>query len=319
MPAAKLQTDAPPWSLELDRARGDFMIYLRIECGLAKSSLEAYARDLRDLLLDLTTARIESPAEIRPSHVLEHVASLSRDRKLASASVARHIATIRVFSRWLLARGLNDQDLGDHIDTPKLWRNLPDVVSPSQMRRLVESANESARAQTHPPLWLRDRAMLELMYASGLRASEVGNALTSDLNLKQKTIRITGKGMKTRQTPMGDHASNWLSRYLKQCRPKLLHPEGLDRGCVFLSRTGRPLERVAVWQIVRRYANLAGLKKVHPHTLRHSFATHLLIGGVNLRIVQQLLGHSDISTTEIYTHIDREHLQEVHASCHPRA
>ncbi len=311
--------DAPPWTLELDRARGDFLIFLRVECGLASATLEAYTRDLRDLLLDLATARVESPADIRPSHVLEHVASLSRDRKLSTASVARHIATIRVFSRWMLARGLNDQDLGEHIDAPKLWRRLPGVLSPNQMRRLVEAANEDARPASALPLWLRDRAMLELMYASGLRAGEVGSIGLRDLDLRKKTIRITGKGMKTRVTPMGEHAANWLRRYLKQCRPKMLRPEGLDRGRVFLSRTGRPLERVAVWQIVRRYAKLAGLEHVHPHTLRHSFATHLLIGGVNLRIVQQLLGHADIATTEIYTHVDREHLKDVHASCHPRA
>lgn len=308
-----------PWSAALDHARGDFLSFLRVECGLAPATLVAYDRDLRELLTDLDAALVRSPGEILPSHVLAHVARLGRERGLSPSSVARHIATIRVFSRWLFARGLSTEDLAAHIDAPTRWRKLPGVLSPLQMRKLVEAAREPDQPVKGPPLWMRDRAMLELMYASGLRASEVGDASLRDLDLRSRTIRVTGKGSRTRLVPMGEPARDWLGRYLDECRPMLLRPDRRDAGRVFLSRTGRPLERVAVWQIVRRCAAHAGLRNVHPHTLRHSFATHLLIGGVNLRIVQQLLGHSDISTTEIYTHVDREHLKDVHASCHPRA
>ncbi len=306
-------------STPLDDAVGDFLAYLRVECGLAPATLTAYGRDLRYLLEDLDAEGVTDPAQILPSHLLSHVQALRTVRGLGSSTVARHIAAIRMFSRWLFARGLTAEDLAQHIDAPRRWRRLPGVLSPSQMRRLVEAARPGARAQKKgPELWVRDRAILELMYASGLRASEVGSIALGDLDLARRSIRITGKGSKTRLVPMGEPAAIWLRRYLDSVRRELLRPDGRDRGRVFLSRTGRPLERVAVWHIVRTYARRAGLRDVHPHTLRHSFATHLLIGGVNLRTVQQLLGHADISTTEIYTHVDREHLKDVHASCHPR-
>ncbi len=304
----------------LDDAVSDFLVYLRVECGLAPATLTAYRRDLRYLLEDLDAEAITRPAEIRPSHLLSHVQALRTIRRLSAGTVARHIAAIRMFSRWLFARGLTSEDLAQHIDAPRRWRRLPGVLSPNQMRRLVEAARPGVRSQKKgPELWVRDRAILELMYASGLRASEVGDASLRDLDLARRSIRITGKGSKTRLVPMGEPAAQWLERYIGTVRRELLRPDGRDAGRIFLSRTGRPLERVAVWHIVRTYARRAGLRNVHPHTLRHSFATHLLIGGVNLRMVQQLLGHADIATTEIYTKVDREHLKDVYASCHPRA
>lgn len=310
--------DAPPWSRELEHARGDFMLYLRVECGFLPATLDAYGRDLRDLLSHLACEGVASPGEINPNHLLRHVVTLSRERKMAATSVSRHIATVRVFCRWLHGRGLLGDDPSEHLDAPTRWKKLPEVLSPQQMKRLVEAPSPPAAAGPGATLWVRDRAMLELMYASGLRASEVGRVALADLQERANIIRVLGKGDKQRLVPMGVPARQWLDRYLGEVRPALLRPHGEDRGRVFLSRTGRPLERVAVWQIVRKWAKSAGLREAHPHVLRHSFATHLLIGGADLRTVQELLGHADISTTQIYTHVDREHLKDVHKSCHPR-
>lgn len=320
------QTMAPPsstptapsraWSIELEDARGDFTLYLRLECALAPATLEAYARDLAALLNTLAHHDITRPDAITPAILAEHIKSLGTQRNLSPTTITRHLATIRIFCKWMLARGLVTTNPAHLLERPMIWKRLPGVLSPTQMRTLVEAP---APSPTNPLLWMRDRAMLELMYACGLRASEVGTIGLIDLNETLGAIRVTGKGDKQRLVPMGECARVALEHYLDQCRPKLLRPHRLDRGRVFLSRTGRPIERVAVWQIVRRWADTTGLGKVHPHMLRHSFATHLLIGGADLRIVQDLLGHADITTTQVYTHVDPSHLKDIHASCHPRA
>ncbi|MFG0326082.1 MAG: tyrosine recombinase [Phycisphaerales bacterium JB037] len=311
----------PVWGPELDDLRRDFAIFLRVECGLSKATLEAYARDLRDLLLDAAEAGARRIADLTPQLLAEHVLSLRRDRELAGTTVARHIATIRVLCRWMLATRRREDNPADFLDQPARWKKLPHVLSPAQMRKLLEAPKPEAFIEGKPPplpLWRRDRAMLELMYASGLRASEVGAIGLSDVELKIGTLRVTGKGDKQRLVPIGTPALEALRVYLSDCRPLLLRPDGRDKGRVFLSRTGRPIERVAVWQIVTKHAKSAGLSKVHPHALRHSFATHLLIGGADLRIVQDLLGHADIGTTQVYTHVDRSHLKSTHKKFHPR-
>lgn len=320
-PSARLPDDTPP---ALERAYDDFLTYLRVECGLLPASLEAYARDLRELLTEVGRRGAVGVADIGPQMLADHVALLKSERGMAPASVARHLATIKVFCRWALARGLITTNPADYLDQPARWRNLPGVLSPRQMRALVEAPRPAElppggiEPKPTPPLWLRDRAMLELMYACGLRASEVGSIGTSDIHETLGVVRIFGKGDKHRLVPMHDAAADALARYLKDCRPGLLRGDAMDRGRVFLSTRGKPLERVAVWQIVKKHAAAAGLADVHPHTLRHSFATHLLIGGADLRVVQELLGHSDIATTQIYTHVDRSRLKEVHKKHHPR-
>lgn len=305
----------------LERA---FIGYLRVECGLAPSTIEAYQRDLLALLADLTEAGAAAPPGLTPRLLADHIARLSRERGLAGSTVARHLATIRVFCRWLLARGLIQSDPTEILQTPTRWKRVPGVLSPGQMRRLVDAPQPPDPPQTGAPLWIRDRAILELMYSSGLRASEVGAIGLTDVLDTLGTVRVTGKGSKQRLVPMGEPAHEALGRYLHECRPvlaRLASDQGrkLDRGRVFLTRTGRPMERVRVWQIVKKYAARAGLADVHPHTLRHSFATHLLSGGADLRVVQELLGHADITTTQIYTHVDRSRLREVHRLHHPRA
>jgi integrase/recombinase XerD len=295
-----------------------FLAYIRIECGLRPNTIEAYARDLAELLVDLAGAGIRTPDDITPRLLVEHVASLSSDRRLSGASVARHIATVKVFCRWQHAMGEATSNPADHLDQPTRWKHLPEVLSPRQVKQLIEAPGPPLEETTAPPLWLRDRALLELLYASGLRASEVGGVCLTDLHETLGVVRVTGKGGKDRIVPMGKPARAAIDAYLAECRPRLVRADGRDRARVLLSRTGRPLERVAVWQIVKRAAHTANLDKVHPHVLRHSFATHLLGGGADLRVVQELLGHADIATTQIYTHVDAGRLRDVHRRHHPR-
>lgn len=312
--------DQPPaWSRELDDFLADFLIYLRVECGLSPNSIAAYERDVRDLLADLADHRIQSVGSIRDADLIRHMQDLSRRRKLAPASITRHLATIRVLFRWAVATGRIDRNPSEILERPTRWRKLPEVLSPAQMRALVEAPRApEAVNPDEPPLWLRDRAMLELMYASGLRASEVGAVGLSDYRPDEGHIRILGKGNKQRVVPVGGPARDALAEYLRHARPRIEPMDGRDKGRIFLSRRGAPLERVAVWLIVRKWARAAGLGHVHPHVLRHSFATHLLRGGADLRVVQELLGHADIGTTQIYTHVDRTQLKSLHRKFHPR-
>lgn len=304
-------------------ARRAFIGYLRVECGLLPATIEAYSRDLETLMLDLQERGIGEPGGMIPEALVGHVRSLTRERGYSGATVARHLATIKVFCRWCIATGLMKENPADHLDQPVKWKKVPGVLSPNQMRKLLDAPHPpNAVKEGAVPLWIRDRAILELMYASGLRASEVGAISINDVVEKIGVVRILGKGDKQRLVPMGEPARRAMDTYLKECRPKLITAERAaerrDKGRLFLSRTGRPIERVRVWQLVKRYAKLAGLNDVHPHTLRHSFATHLLAGGADLRIVQDLLGHSDISTTQIYTHVDRSRLRETIRTKHPR-
>ncbi len=313
----KPATDTLPPALR--RTRDAFLTYLRVECGLSANTLEAYGRDLRDLLDDLRRAGVQKPDDVTPRALVAHVASLSSDRCLAASSVARHLATIKVLFRWLHAQGRIPENPADYLDQPTRWKRLPNVLSPKQVRALLAAPRPDPDAPDDaPPLWIRDRAILELLYASGLRASEVGTLALADLVRDLGVLRVTGKGDKQRLVPMGVPARDALDRYLADCRPRLVREDGRDLGRVFLSRTGRPLERVAVWQIVTRHARAAGLEGIHPHVLRHSFATHLLAGGADLRTVQELLGHADVATTQVYTHVDRSHLKDVHRKYHPR-
>ncbi len=303
--------------------RRGFLIFLRVECGLMPATLEAYSRDLDQLLLALQDAGVADPAGLTPPMLIDHVRALSRDRGYAPATVSRHIATIKVLCRWMHATGKLDDNPADFLDQPARWRNLPGVLTPNQMRRLLDAPAPAPDARPHAvPLWLRDRAILELMYASGLRASEVGAVSLSDVLEKHAIVRVLGKGDKQRLVPMGRPAMDALDAYRRDCRSRLVTAESAgerrDRGKLFLTRTGRPIERVRVWQIVTHWARVAGLRDVHPHTLRHSFATHLLMGGADLRVVQSLLGHADIATTQIYTHVDRTQLSKVIRTMHPR-
>lgn len=298
-----------------------FLLFIRVECGLSANTLAAYSRDLIDLLADMQERGISSIGGVGARELSEHLVRLKTKRELAASSIVRHLATIKVFFRWLEARGFMDENPADVLDRPTRWRRLPGVLSRRQLKALLDApapAHWDGKGEAPVPLWLRDRAMLELMYASGLRASEVGAVQLTDYHETLGVVRVTGKGNKQRLVPVGKPALAAMQHYLAECRPLLAGGDGRDKGRLLLSRSGRPLERVAVWQIVRRNATAAGLKNVHPHVLRHSFATHLLAGGADLRVVQELLGHADIGTTQIYTHVDRSHLKDVHRKHHPR-
>ena len=285
---------------------------------MSANTLDAYERDIRELLVHLHGLGVGAPDQITHRHLAAHIAQLSR-RGLAPASVARHLATVKVFCRWLTARKEIETNPADYLDQPTRWKKIPGVLSPRQVRALLGAPQPAPDAEDRGlSLWCRDRAILELMYASGLRASEVGALGTDEIIDTLGVVRVTGKGDKQRLVPMGTPAQEALAAYLESCRPRLVRPDGRDKGRVFLTHTGRPIERVRVWQLVKKYASIAGLHGVHPHVLRHSFATHLLTGGADLRVVQELLGHADIATTQIYTHVDKDRLRSIHKQFHPR-
>ena len=303
--------------------RRSFRIFLRIECGLMPASIEAYTRDLETLLLELQSRSIHRVCDTTPDALISYVRSMTSEKGYASGTITRRLATTKVFYRWLFATDQIDNNPADHLDQPTKWKKLPGVLTPGQMRKLLEAPTPPDKpVKGKPPLWMRDRAILELMYASGLRASEVGTIGKMDILEKIGVVRVLGKGDKHRLVPMGKPAIRALAEYMNECRPMLITAERAaekrDQGKLFLSRTGRPIERVRVWQIVKHWAKAAGIAKAHPHMLRHSFATHLLAGGADLRIVQELLGHADITTTQIYTHVDRSKLRDTIKNLHPR-
>lgn len=303
-----------------------FLAYLRVECGLSENTLAAYARDLRDLAADLDSWGVSSFADAAAKDVVRHLSALRSAKGMSAASIARHLVSIRLLFRFLRSRGEIESDPTEALDRPSQWQRLPGVLTPANLRALLAAPELAAAlalttpaADQGPPLWIRDKAILEFMYGCGLRASEIGLLALDDVQPTLRTVLVNGKGGRQRLVPFGRPAQASLERYLARCRPMLLRPDGRDRGRLFLSRTGRPVERVAVWQIIRRYAALAGLRGVHPHVLRHTFATHLLSGGADLRVVQELLGHSSITTTQVYTRVDAPRLKEIHRRYHPRA
>ncbi len=301
---------ASPGESPLDAALRDFLSYCRIECGFARATLEAYATDLLELRRWMLARGLAAWSALDHAQLVKHLTTLDQ-RGLAVSSIARHVATIRVFCRFLEANGRTAGNAAEQLIQPKPWQRLPNVLSAAQVQRILDAP------QPGDALHLRDRALLELLYASGLRASEVANLTLPRVLLDLEVARVLGKGDRERIVPMGRPAIEALHRYLDQQRPMLLRQDRpTDR--LFLSRTGRPITRIVVWQLVEKYARRAGMAHVHPHKLRHSFATHLLAGGADLRLVQELLGHSNIRTTQIYTHVDRSRLKQVIRQCHPR-
>lgn len=290
---------------------GEFLAYCRIECGFAALTLEAYGSDLAEFGVQVSEGGLGDPSRLTQEHVLGHLHWL-RERGLAASSIARHVATLRVFGRFLHARGMLGHDPSEFLSQPMVPRRLPGVLSASAMRQLIESVSDD------DPLSLRDRAMLELLYGGGLRASETADLPVDHVHGTLAVARVRGKGNKERIVPLGVPALNAVARYLADGRPLLVEPAEADCRRLLVSRTGKPINRIIIWQVVRRRALAAGLEDVHPHRLRHSFATHLLAGGADLRVVQELLGHSNIRTTQIYTHVDRSQLHRVIQKHHPR-
>ncbi|MBN2417442.1 site-specific tyrosine recombinase XerD [bacterium] len=297
----------PEYTVLLDR----FIQHLALERGLSGHTQEAYEHDCTRYLLflqDRGIGRITDCGEADIRGLLVDMAGLG----LSEATLARTISSIRTFHTFLMTERYSDTDPSSRIDLPKSRRRLPACLTVAEIESLLEQPDLGQ------PRGIRDRALLELLYASGLRVSEAVTLDRSSLLVEEQLIRVFGKGMKERIVPVGETALYYLRRYFEETRP-LLAAGRRGGDVVFLNMRGRPLSRVAVWKIIKTYAAQAGIdKNISPHTLRHTFATHLLEGGASLRAVQEMLGHADISTTQIYTHLDRAYLQEVIQSCHPR-
>lgn len=287
-----------------------FRDFLTLEAGHSRNTVESYLRDLRRLAEFAAARGIDTPAGLSPAILREFVFAL-KDLGLSAATIRRHVSAIRTYFGFLLGEGLVKQDPSDRLESPRLGRTLPETLTVKEIEALLGAPS------IDEPLGWRDRAMLELGYGAGLRVSELCGLGLTDLVLSEGLVRVLGKGSKERLVPVGRSVIGALSVYLHNLRPTL--DRGASQQRVFLNHRGRPLSRVGAWGIVKRAATRAGLTKtVTPHTLRHSFATHLLEGGADLRAVQEMLGHADLSTTQIYTHVDREYLRSVHRQYHPR-
>jgi integrase/recombinase XerD len=287
-----------------------FQEYLALEDGASPRTLEAYGRDLERMAVWCATKGLAAPAALTPSILRDFVYHL-KDIGLSPASIRRSVSATRTYFKFMIGEGQMQSDPSERLETPRKWRTLPEVLSVDEVERLL------AAISLDEPLVFRDRAMLELAYGAGLRVSEWIELGVQDLMLDEGVLRVFGKGSKERLVPIGRSAIGAVGMYLRDLRPRLERGEG--RGRLFLNARGRPLSRMGAWKILRKYVQLAGIEKhVSPHTLRHSFATHLLEGGADLRAVQEMLGHADISTTQIYTHVDREYLRSVHKQFHPR-
>lgn len=290
---------------------GPFLHYLMAECGLSPNTLAAYRSDVMKFIR-WRKAHAPGPLGSIDVRTLTGYIEDLAGRGLAPRSIGRHLASLSTFFRYLIFEGKLSENTARLLDAPAVWDRLPTVLGPAAVERLLGTPDPST------PLGRRDKAALETLYATGCRASEVVGLRPVDLDLQAGTARCVGKGDKERIVPLGSRAREALLAYLGDDRQALARRRpGSD--VVFLARTGRPLSRVGLWHIVKRHVEAAGLPtKVSPHTLRHSFATHLLAGGADLRVVQEMLGHSSIATTQIYTRVELSKLREVHARFHPR-
>ena len=288
-----------------------FTDFLTLEKGSSPRTREAYVRDVARFVAFALVRQVVSPGDVTSRALRDFVYHL-KDLGLSPASIRRNVSAVRSYFRFLLGDGVVTQDPSERLDTPQRWRTLPEVLTVAEIRKLLDAPSMD------DPLYFRDRAMLELAYGAGLRVSEWISVGVKDAMLDAGLVRVFGKGSKERLVPIGRSAIAALAIYLRELRPKLEHGGG--KGALFLNARGEPLSRMGAWKILRKYVQRAGItKRVYPHTLRHSFATHLLEGGADLRAVQEMLGHADISTTQIYTHVDREYLRQVHKRYHPRA
>ncbi len=294
----------------MDDRIDEFLNFMAVEKGSSLNTLEAYSRDLRRFAGYLKEEKIPSPEDVFPEHLVAFLGTLKREG-LSATSINRNLAAIRGLYRYLLRSGHIPENTLTKVSLAKTWMRLPDTLNLQEMEELLQKPDDTN------PSGLRDKAMFELLYATGLRVSELVTLTVNAVNWQVGCLTATGKGRKERIVPIGKTAIAILRRYMEESRPLLLKEKKTD--VLFVNRRGGGLTRQALWKTIRKYALLAGIqKKVHPHTFRHSFATHLLEGGADLRAVQVMLGHADISTTQVYTHVTRERLREIHRKYHPR-
>lgn len=288
-----------------------FLDYLSLERGLSDNTRIAYGTDLTSLFDYLGTRKVDRVSDVSRSVVLDYLMH-ERDRGISVNSVSRRLVAIKMFLRYLEQEGLVQSNVAEVMDSPKLWQTLPRVLSPEEVARMLSLPDEGERFGE------RDRAILEMFYATGLRVSELASLRLEDVHFDSGYIRCTGKGSKTRVVPFGDRARHALEGYLKHSRQKFVNEQS-DRS-LFLTIRGTGFSRKGLWKMIKGYATKAVPNKtVSPHTLRHSFASHLLANGAPLRVIQEMLGHADIATTQVYTHIDQGRLRSVHSQFHPRA
>ena len=286
-----------------------FLNYLSVEKGLSRNTIAAYGTDLNFFFNYLEAANLGGIEKVTRQDITKYLLSL-KDKGISSNSVSRALVAIKMFYKFLVQEKLIKDDVAGVLESPKLVRALPDVLSSNEVDKML------GMADLRDWMGIRDKAALELMYATGMRVSEMVELTNEGLNLEVGFIKCKGKGDKERIVPMGRKAKEAIQRYTRKVRPKLLG--GRRDPHLFLSRLGRKISRQSFWKMIKRYALLARIKKeITPHTLRHSFATHLLEGGADLRVVQELLGHADISTTQLYTHINKERLKSIHKQFHP--
>lgn len=289
----------------------DYLHYLKVERGLSENTINSYGIDLKLFLEYLRENEIPSFKQVNKEVIVNYMQSEKNNNK-ANSSILRSVSSLRKFFQYLAQEKIIEKDPMLLIDTPKKKQHLPQVLTKGEVEKLLHSPN------TGQVLGLRDRAMLELMYATGLRISEIINLKLEDLHLTMGTLQTLGKGHKERIVPVGDEAIKWVNRYLEEARPKLLKQKRSNY--LFLNFHGNNLTRQGVWKNLKAEVRKAGIQKnITPHTLRHSFATHILENGADLRIVQELLGHADISTTQIYTHLSNKQLADIYNRAHPRA
>lgn len=307
-----LQDTGPPEksSQSTDSITDEFLAYLKGECHLADNTIAAYGRDLKKFVAWLGKRRLE---KISVDDLTQFMGTL-HDQQLAPASISRNIVAIRTFFKYLQLEGTVTENPAELLAAQKLWQRMPGVLSKREVDDFLAAPKKS------DAFWQRDVAMLEVLYATGCRASEVCTLRMRDLSLDQKYLKCTGKGGKQRMVPIGSRAIVAIEFYLGDLRDELASKLNQPHDELFLSRSGRPLDRIQLWRLVKHYASRAGIdSKISPHSLRHSFATHLLAGGADLRQVQEMLGHASIQTTQIYTHVEHSRLKRVHQQYHPRA
>ncbi len=311
MPSIQIQTvNEEIEALPLGQSAKSFLDYLTVEAGLSDNTVLGYGRDLKYFLKYCKSNKICRPQQIQPGIIHNYLQVLSKNEK-SESSVKRCLVAIKMFLRFGKLTGFVKDDFTSVLEGPKLWQRLPSVCSKHQVINLLEAPDASE------PFYLRDKATLELLYATGVRASELAGLKISDLNFDIGYLRCLGKGNRERIIPLGKAAVAATMEYLQNLRPRLAKTFSED--FLLLSRTGRAMSRIEIWRLVKKYAIRAGMpKNVSVHTLRHCFATHLLTGGADLRSVQEMLGHVDIATTQIYTHVDHERLRKIHKKYHPR-
>ncbi len=301
-----------PSKPNVDQLEDNFLDYLRFECGLARNTIDAYRQDLVLFREFCAEIEVEYPGDVDRRTIVLFL-GWCRDRGQATSSLRRHLSAVRGFYRFLGTIEVTDSDPASEVLFAKDWQRLPHILNPTQVEALLHAPDEFGTTTR-----VRDRAILELLYSAGVRVSELCGLELSRIFTEERYLRVRGKGDKERIIPVAERSLEWISRYRTGERQVVCDRAKINPSIVFLSVRGRTLGRETVFRTVKKYAAAAGLPPISPHTLRHSYATHLLGGGAGLREVQELLGHADIRTTEIYTHVDRERVRQVHRDCHPR-